>query len=87
MLRSVKVPGINYWVRCGRMWRQVAILERPSGMPANALQSLTAQGSPFSGDRLIIHPDVYHAMPDRIERKRPHRPRDWRLSDLARKDM
>jgi len=56
MLRSVKVPGINYWVRCGRMpnggrlrfWRD------PRRAFRNALQSLTAQGSRFSGDSLIL---------------------------------
>jgi hypothetical protein len=45
-------------MRTHAQWRQVAILERPRRACRNALQSLTAQGSPFSGDRLIIHPDV-----------------------------
>jgi len=44
---------------------------------------VSGQGSPFSGDRLIVHPMLYHAMPDRIDRKRPHRLCDQRLPDLA----
>ena len=44
---------------------------------------VSGQGSPFSGDRLIVHPMLYHAMPDRIERKRPHRLCDQCLPDLA----
>ena len=44
---------------------------------------VSGQGSPFSGDRLIVHPMLYHAMSDRIDRKRPHRLCDQRLPDLA----
>jgi hypothetical protein len=41
MLRSVKVPGLNYWgpMRMHAHWRQVAIFERPSsGIPQCATE-------------------------------------------------
>ena len=51
-------------MRAHAQWRQVAILERsPSGMPQCATK-FDGPGQP---------PMLYHAMPDRIERKRPHR--------------
>jgi hypothetical protein len=60
-------------MRTHAQWRQVAILERPSsGMPECATK-FDGPGQPFSGGRLIIHPDVVSRLPDRIERKRPHR--------------
>jgi hypothetical protein len=56
MLRSVKVPGIHYWVRCGRMPNggRLRFWSDPRRAFRNALQSLTAPGGPFSGDSLIL---------------------------------
>ncbi len=58
-------------------------LERASSGILQCAAKLDGQGNPFSGDSLIIRPMPYHAMPDRIERKRPHPLCDQRFPDLA----